>query len=62
MGFLITKKKKKSNKEGFRNCLVFGCSEKEKEPSTCIAANENCHYGFFPPFADVKHCNNANSL
>jgi len=26
---------------------VFGCSKKEKEPSTCIAANENCHYGFF---------------
>lgn len=36
-----------SNKEGFRNCLVFGCSKKEKEPSACIAANENCHYGFF---------------
>lgn len=36
-----------SNREGFRNCLVFGCSKKEKEPSTCIAANENSHYVFF---------------
>lgn len=61
-GFFNHQKRKISNKDGFRNCLVFGCLEKEKDPSTCIAANKNCHYGFFPSFADVTCCNNANSL
>lgn len=62
-GVFNHQKENVSNKEGFRNCLVFGCLKKEKEPSTCIAVNENCHhFFFFPPFADVKHCNNAKSL
>lgn len=51
-----------SNKEGFRNCLVFGCSEKEKNTPHALQLMKIAIMGFFTPFVNAKHCNNAKSL